>query len=40
MTKERIGFSWLRKMPDGGVCEHSDEPTGTLQQQRIYLKTE
>jgi hypothetical protein len=32
---ERTGFGWLRIGSSGGLCEHGDEPSGSIRKQDI-----
>jgi hypothetical protein len=32
----RTGFSWLRIGSSGGLCEHENEPSGSIRKQNIF----
>jgi hypothetical protein len=34
----RTGFSWLRIESGGGLCEHSNGPSGSIRKQDIFDK--
>jgi hypothetical protein len=34
----RTGFSWLRIMCSSGMCEHGNEPSGSIRKQDIFDK--
>jgi hypothetical protein len=34
----RTGFGWLRIGSSGELCEHSNEPSGSIRKQNIFDK--
>jgi hypothetical protein len=34
----RTGFGWFRIGSNGGVCEHDNEPSGSIRKQNIFDK--
>jgi len=35
----RIGFSWLRIGSNGGLCEHGNEPSGSIKKAGYFLRS-